>query len=263
MNPTELTPRNGRIQEAAKLLQKKFRRETGCILLEGARLVADAIDAGVEIEEVFCTAEFVAAHAGPEWKWQGRECTLISDPTAVKLSDTQTPQGIFAVARFALPTLDRLTLGPMALVIVADGIADPGNLGTIIRSAAAIRQSPVLLTGATCEALNPKVVRATMGAIFRVPVVEAGPLAGVIPQLKERGLQVVAAVAREGVPPCDLDLRRPTALLIGSEAEGLSQDAVAAADALATIPMASVESLNAATAATVFLYEAARQQGPM
>lgn len=303
MSASELTAGNAGIREAAKLRQKKFRRETGCILIEGARLVADALDAGANIKQLFCTRAFldsdqaatvadtlnaairsgpehviankvkdrrhgaeVPPTAGPQRSRTARNSSVktvgvITDAAAAKLSDTRTPQGVFAVVEFATKTLDEVAFGIDALVLVADDISDPGNLGTMIRSAAALGACCAVASGDSCDVLNPKCVRATMGAVFRVPVVAGVALAGAVEKLRSRGLCIAAAVAHGGRPPWQVDLERPTALLIGSEAEGLSKEALGLADMLITIPMHhGTESLNAAAGAAALLYEAARQR---
>ena len=262
MDAPPLSASNDRIREAAKLRQKKFRRETGCILIEGARLVADAVAAGANIRGLFCTPAFRESdHGKAICVCSGPESTSISDAAAAKLSDTQTPQGVFAVVEFEPRTLDGVPLGIDALVLVADGIADPGNLGSMIRSAASIGACCVVTSGDCCDPLNPKAVRATAGAIFRIPVVANLSLTDAVGALRARGLCVVAAVARDGAPPWRTDLERPVALLIGSEAEGLPRAALESADACVTIPMHhGAESLNAAAAAAALLHEAARQR---
>ncbi|MFH1730482.1 MAG: RNA methyltransferase [Planctomycetota bacterium] len=279
MTTSELSAGNARIREAAKLRQKKCRRETGCILIEGARLVADALDAGANIKELFCTAAFLDSEGGrvlgstadappraPRGAY-GRPLppevaiSAITDAAAAKLSDTRTPQGVFAVAEFATTMVDEVAFGIDALVLVADGISDPGNLGTMIRSAAALGACCAVASGDSCDVLNPKCVRATMGAIFRVPVVADVVLADTIEKLRSRGLCIAAAVAHGGRPPWQVDLERPTALLIGAEAGGLSKESLDLADMLITIPMHhGAESLNAAAGAAALLYEAARQR---
>ncbi len=258
----ELSARNVRVREAAKLVLKKFRRQTGCILIEGSRLVLDALDAGANVTEVFCTSAFLASAQGRHLEARrGGILTVIAEGAAAKLSDTQAPQGVFAVVEFVAHEFDDVVLGPDALVLVAGGISDPGNLGTMIRSAAALGASCVVAPGESCDVLNPKTVRATMGAIFRVSVVAGQSLGGVIDALRSRGLRIVAAVAGGGRPPWNVDLRPATALLIGSEAEGLPDESIRAADELVTIPMpGQTESLNAAASAAVLLYEAARQR---
>jgi RNA methyltransferase, TrmH family len=262
MNTDPISAGNARIREAAKLRQKKFRRDSGCVLIEGARLVADALTSGATIRDRFCTQAFQESECGKViCISSGLDCTTITDAAAEKLSDTQTPQGIFAVVEFAPKTLADVELGIDALVLVADGISDPGNLGTMVRSAAALGACCVVASGDSCDVLNPKCVRATMGAVFRIPIVADTALADAVGLLKSRGLCIAAAVAHEGQPPWHVDLERPTALLIGSEADGLSREALYLADELVRIPMHhGTESLNAAASAAALLYEAARQR---
>jgi RNA methyltransferase, TrmH family len=281
--PTEpLSPNNPRIRDAAKLAQKKHRRETGLILIEGARLVADALASGAQVREVFCTEEFgesthdnifasptvagrpgsrTPATASRAGAFNRARAVAITEEAAGKLSDTRTPQGVFAVVEFVPLEVGALDLPSDALVLVADGVGDPGNLGTMVRSAAALGASALIASGESCDITNPKAARSTMGAIFRLPVAEAGELGGVIDALKARGMQTVAAVPRDGAAPWDLDLAGPIALLIGSEADGLPSECIAAADQSVTISMpGGTESLNAAASATALLYEAARQR---
>ena len=262
MSTPPLSAGNARVREAAKLRQKKFRRETGCVLIEGARLVADALASGASVREIFSTRAFCESECGKVIRvCAGSDCTVITDAAAAKLSDTQTPQGVFAVVEFQTKTLADVELGIDALVLVADGISDPGNLGTMVRSAAALGACCVVASGDSCDVLNPKCVRATMGAVFRIPVVSGTALADAVGLLKERGLCIAAAVARDGRAPWHVDLERPTALLVGSEAEGLSKEALDLADEVITIPIHhGTESLNAAASAAALLYEAARQR---
>jgi TrmH family RNA methyltransferase len=278
--PTQpLSPNNPRIRDAAKLRQKKFRRETGRILVEGARAVADAANAGARVVEVFATAERTVrgdsgdttqnasgvrgTSTGPAVS--SGSFTLISEAAAAKLAETRAPQGVFAVVDYRTRRFAELPeTGPepcMPLVLVADGLADPGNLGTMIRSAAALGATAVIATGDACDVLNPKAVRATMGALFRVPVAEEPSVDGLISELRRRGIAIAATVAGGGEPPWSVNLSGPLALLIGSEAEGLSPETATEADLRITIPMhGGTESLNAAASAAAVLYEAARQR---
>jgi len=276
MTPDELSAGNPRIRHAAKLRMKKFRRATGCILIEGARLVADALDAGADVRELFATRDFLDSPGGKSVLGSDAApgVTPVTAAAANKLSETRTPQGVFAVVRVSLPELADVPLGgttrspvrtgehlPAAAVLLADGIADPGNLGTMIRSAAALGADCVVASGRSADVLSPKCVRATMGAIFRVPVVAGVRLADAMDGLKSRGLRIVAAVARDGRPPWEVDWRGPTALLIGSEADGLPKEAMDTADERITLPMSGgMESLNAAAGAAALLAEMARQR---
>ena len=231
--PTEpLSPNNPRVRDAAKLAHKKRRRETGCVLIEGARLVADALASGAHVSDVFCTEGFLESEQAGEilHSVQNDMVSAVTEEAARKLSDTRTPQGVFAIVEFASRGMDALELPDDALVLVADGVGDPGNLGTMVRSAAALGASALIASGDACDVTNPKAVRSTMGAIFRLPVAEADELGDVLGALKARGVRTVAAVARDGAAPWESNLTGPVALLIGSEAEGLPPECIAAAD---------------------------------
>ncbi len=263
MTTEPLSPGNPRIRDAAKLAQKAARRETGCLLIEGARLVADALAAGADLREVLITEAFQKAPRSREvLSLAGHiPITPISEAAAAKLSETRSPQGVFAVVGFRPSELGSRPLPERALVLVADGIGDPGNLGTMIRSAAAMGADAFIASGAACDLTNPKAVRATMGAMFRLPVFAEGALAEVMAALQSRRVATVAATARGGAAPWELDWTGPVAVLVGSEAEGLPPECVANADHRVTIPMAGgTESLNAAAGAAALLYEAARQR---
>jgi len=259
-DPAPLGAGNPHIRDAAKLQQKTHRRKTGRLLIEGVRLVTDALAAGAPVREVFCSRALDGT-ARCSLAAAGAPVTVITEAASQKLSDTRCPQGVFAVVDHAPPGLDDVVLGIDALVLVCDGIADPGNLGTMIRSAAASGADCVVATGRSCDVTNPKTVRATAGALFRLPVVTGPTLPRTLEALRARGLRLAAAIARGGRPPWEVDLDRPVALVVGSEAKGLPDDAVGLCDDRLTIPRhRGTESLNAAACAAALLYEAARQR---
>lgn len=208
-------------------------------MIEGPVLLAEALAAGLTVELVVVEDPADAPHGVP---------VAVAEPGALaKVGDTVSGRAVMAVARIpslALPAA-------ATFVVVCDRLADPGNLGTIIRSAEAAGAGAVVLTPGSVDPWNPKVVRAAAGSLFRLPVVTADP-AGL-------GLVRIGAVARGGAAPEDLDLTRPVALVIGNEAHGI--DPATVLDELVTIPHAGpAESLNAAMAATVLCFEVARQR---
>jgi TrmH family RNA methyltransferase len=146
-------------------------------------------------------------------------------------------------------------------VLALEGVGDPGNVGTAMRAAHAVGASLVVLGDACCDWLNPKAVRASAGGIFSVPARRASDLAGLLARLRSEGARVVAAAAAGGREPWSLDLTGPTAVVVGSEARGLSAGVMAAADGCVSFPMpGGAESLNAGMAAGLLLYEALRQR---
>jgi TrmH family RNA methyltransferase len=178
--------------------------------------------------------------------------------------DTESPQGVAALVEPPQFSLTEALVGPAPLVVLTAALQDPGNFGTIVRSAEAFGATGVIALPGTVDVWNAKALRASAGSAFRVPVV-AEKANAALAALRERGIRLVAAIAaigdREAIPCTDVDLKAPTAILIGNEGSGLSQDLLERADAHVAIPMPGpVESLNAAVAASVLLYEAARQR---
>ena len=189
------------------------------------------------------------------------EALLLPDEVFASVVPSETPQGIAALVRPQTFGLDDVFAPPPALLVVAAGLQDPGNLGTIARSAEAFAVTGLLLGERTVSAWNWKTVRASAGSLFRVPTVKV-ELAKVLVEVKAHGVRVLATSSHKGTPIADVDLRGPVALLIGNEGEGISKDLLAQADEVVAIQHSKpVESLNAAIAASIVLYEAARQRG--
>ncbi|MEW5866259.1 MAG: RNA methyltransferase [Bacillota bacterium] len=259
----EITSRhNPRIQEVRKLKRRKHRLARRLFLLEGVRSVEEAVDAGARVCEVLVTPHLFRCPRGKSLYERlvarGARVVGVTDEVLASVSDTETPQGIVAVVD--IPDQE-LYLGGNPLVIVADGISDPGNLGTLVRSAAAFGFAGVVLSGGTVDVYNPKCVRATMGSVFRIPIKELASVVDAISFLKGYGLSVVAADARAEIPCHAYDFTSPSAILVGNEARGLSCEALELCDARVQVPMpGSAESLNVGAAAAVLMYEMVRQR---
>ncbi len=247
----------------------------GWLGLEGPHLVEEAIASGLEIEAILLSASGehhldrirLTSSASPG-------ATSLKDVRILRTSDklfagvarTETPQGIAALVRAPNRAFEQLLAGDIPLVVVLVGVQDPGNVGTVVRSAEAFGATGVLATRGTAHPWSPKALRASAGSALRLPVVSgiAAPVA--LAQLRVMGLKLFAAsvepVAASSASPAASDLRGPSAILIGNEGAGLPAEIARSADARLQIPIASaVESLNAAVAASVLLYEAARQRG--
>lgn len=252
--------RNPLIRSAAALLDSpRERRERREFLCEGARLCRDAAVSGVTVKACFFTAaaqeryseylEPVLAAAGSAY--------LVSEPVAQLLSDTRNPQGVFCLC--AWPLAGQPAAGGPCLVL--ENLQDPGNMGTILRTAEALGRFRVFLLGDCCDPLSPKALRASMGAAFRLcPEPESSP-ARLLDKLEAEGYHTHGAVPAEGaVPVTGIDLSRGRhAVVIGNEGSGLSRETAGLCGDLVTIPMGGrAESLNAAAAATVLLWEMAR-----
>lgn len=249
---------NPRIQQVRALLsQRKAREEAGEFAIEGVRLVEEAVSAGWPAHLLLYTRELSPrgllllekARAG------GAQMEEVPPQLMKSTADTENPQGILGVfARRDLPLPERLDF-----VVIPDGIRDPGNLGTLLRSASAAGAQAALLPPGGVDAFSPKVLRGAMGAHFRLPLREAGWEE--IARLVKPACRVYLAESSEGTPCWQLDLTQPVALVIGGEAEGAGPQARALADGAITIPMPGAsESLNAAAAAGILLFEVVRQR---
>jgi TrmH family RNA methyltransferase len=229
------------LQRLRRLLGRRSSRlDDGAFVIEGALLVAEALEAGLPVEAIY-------AEDGADVP-AGAPVRRVDRGGLAKVGSTVTPQPVMAVA--SLPQ-GAAPVGA-TFVVVAAGIADPGNLGTIVRSAEASGADALVLTVGSADPWNPKVVRSAAGSSFRLPiVVDADPTA--------LGLPLLGAVARGGPAPEDVDLRAPVALVIGNESRGI--DPALRLDGTITIPQRGrAESLNAAMAATVLCFEVARQR---
>lgn len=245
---------NDRVKLARALqTQAKARRREGRIALEGARLVRDACLRGCRPDFVLYDPAAADATALAAVRALGVEPLAASAQVLRYLSDTQQPQGIIGV--FSLPAFDLPT--PLTRLLLLDAVRDPGNLGTILRTAAAAGVEAVILSPDCADAHNPKALRAGMGAHFRIPVLERSwaDIAVICD-----GLKVYLADARGDVRYDQADWSPPWAVIIGGEARGAGAHAARIAQARVFIPMAAeTESLNAAAAAAILLFEAARR----
>lgn len=247
------------IKEAVRIREKRSHFGRDAFLVEGPNLVAAAMgSAYCSVSRVFATGDFMGRH--PElMKKAGTfkaEILEVTDALMKKLSSTEAPQGVVAVASCRPPGVEALSLTGVS--VVCDGIQDPGNLGSIIRSADAFGCDAVFLLEGTCDAFSPKALRATAGSVFHIPVIDAAR--AVLPELlKKKGLRLVASDPHAEVPLEGAALVPPLAMVFGNEAGGIDADILARADLRARIPTPGrAESLNVSVAAAIFLYEARR-----
>jgi TrmH family RNA methyltransferase len=246
-------------------LRCAFRRseptaEGGCAI-EGVRLLEEAIRSGLTIQAVVFSASGLR-HADrllPQLAAR-TETVSVTDAVFDGLVETATPQGVAGLVRLPEHTLGSMLSGPSCLVVIAAGIQDPGNLGTLLRSAEAFAADGLVLTEGTVSRFNPKVIRSSAGSLFRLPCVEES-LEPACAALRARGLRILGTTATGGDPLDATDLVSPCAILIGNEGAGLPREVLHGLDGRISIPHSSrVESLNAGVAASIVLYEAARQR---
>ena len=241
--------------------------DDGCYGIEGVRTMEEAIRSGVRFRAVFFSD---AQNAATERLTQrilqqiGHKVETLLVPAKLfqEVVTSDSPQGVAALVHRKESTLDDALRGAQpALLMVAAGLQDPGNLGTMLRSAEAFGAGGVVLGEGTVSAYNPKTVRATAGSIFRMPVVSA-KMVDLLPQLRERGLRLFATSSHKGTALTEAPLHEAAAIFVGNEGAGLPRDVMAKMDEVLAIPQVRpVESLNAGVAASILLYEAARQRG--
>jgi TrmH family RNA methyltransferase len=244
----------------ALLRDASARRAEGRFVLEGPRLVADALARGAPVEAVYLGLNARRAFASLVGAVEaaGVPVRELRDGVLERLMTTRTPQPVLAVA--PIPTSPALDALPAGLVLVTAGVADPGNLGTIVRSAEAAGAVAVVAAGGV-DPWNPKVVRSSAGSVLGLPIVSVDDPAQVLADLRGQGRRTIGAAGRAAAVYTAVDLGGPVALVVGSEAHGLPEAVVHALDGVVRIPMAgAVESLNAGVAASVLLFEAARQR---
>jgi len=255
---------NSIVKEVRSLKNKSARTEKNLYFIEGTRFTAEALKENSEICYFVLSETFASGDGSAELLKRissGRfDCYLLPDGLFESISDTQTPQGILAVLRQKNKQLKDNSIAG-GLLVILDAIRDPGNMGTIIRTADAAGCSGVIITDGCVDIYNPKVLRATMGSVFHVPIYHCAGIAEAISFLKEKGFLICASHLEGAVSIYQADLSGNIALIIGSEAEGISDEAIRNADLLIKIPMAGrAESLNASAAAAVMLFEAMRQR---
>jgi RNA methyltransferase, TrmH family len=276
----ELTSiRSPRVKAARQLAKRALRQRAREFLAEGPQAVGEALAAGGVVTQLFVTAAAQARYesliglaAG-----QGADVHAVSGEVMTELAQTITPQGVLAVCRFIDVRLDQLTAAcsagsggrppGLALAVVLANVRDPGNAGTVLRTADAAGAGGVIFAGSSVDPYNSKCVRASAGSLFHLPVVTGPPVADAVRALRERGLRVLAADGGAGSTLDDLQsaglLSQPTAWLFGNEAWGLPGDVLDLADEAVAVPIyGRAESLNLAAAAAVCLYASARAQVP-
>lgn len=235
----------------------------GLMLLDGWHLLAEAAKAHITVEKIAICGPPSATEQRliDRLRRGGAQIVDVSGTVLNALSPVTTPTGVVASARRPALTPDAIVTPPPALVLAACGLQDPGNAGAIIRSAAAAGATGVVLDEGSADPWGWKALRASMGSAFHAPVLRTRTLAALVAEWRASGIRVVASVPRDGTPMYDLDLTPPTVLLLGGEGPGLPAELVAASDARLSIPMrGGIESLNAAVAAALMLYEAQRQR---
>lgn len=256
---------NAQIKQFCRLRDKsRERRESGRIVLEGARLCADAAATGIAIDTAFVTDRALQSYpeATEALCAAAAQTLLVSEAAAAHMAGTEHPQGVFAVAALPESTLDIAALPLTGRYLALESVRDPGNLGTIVRTAEAFGVDGLLLSADCCDLFSPKVLRAAMGGTLRLPFAVAEDLPAAITAWRGQGFATYACVASADAEPLPaVRLGAGCIPVIGNEGNGLSAAAIAACGRRLTIPMAGrAESLNAAVAACIVLWELSRPE---
>ena len=249
---------NAQVRHLVALKSKaKLRRETGTFTVEGIRMFREV--PAERLVSVYVTEHFLASHSEEPGaaSWE-----VLADAVFAKVSDTVTPQGVLCVVKQAQPTLEEiLDAKRPAHLLLLDGIQDPGNLGTMLRTGEGAGVTGVIASKDTVDLYNPKTIRSTMGSIYRIPYLAVEDFAATLETLRVRGVNLVAADLEGSVPYDEADYTGPTGFLIGNEGNGIRETSRALATSRIRIPMeGQVESLNAAVAAALCMYEVKRQR---
>lgn len=266
MSPVITSSANRYVRLARALTLAKRRQELGLFCLEGPRQVEEVIRSGGEVEAVLFRHS-LARH--PHWSqvlesWQaaGVPCLPVTDSLFAGLSGTETPQGILAIVKKRTIAWPALLTRPDPFLLVVDAVQDPGNLGSLLRTAVAAGVDGVILTAGTVDLYNDKVLRASAGEILRLAVLDALSVTEIITRLAENQIKLVVADTQGQTPYFAADLRAPLAVVVGNEAQGPRSEFLEVTGQRVSIPLANgVDSLNVGVAWGILAYEAARQQG--
>ena len=250
-----LSPTNDKIKYIKKLEKRSFREKSGEFIIEGKRSVMDAIENGAEISYVICREDTDAVFP------DGIKVFATDKKTFAEITDTESPQDMLAVAKAKCSTLSEIFEKAPSLIIYLDRLQDPGNLGTIIRTADARGDAAVVLSAGCVDLFNSKVIRSTMSSVFNISIVKDAVTEEIFPLFKKAGYKTVAgALSDKSTDLYETDLSGKRVIVVGNEGNGVCDYILENADILTIIPMrGKAESLNAGISAGIMMYEHLRQ----
>lgn len=250
---------NARVKNVIQLQTRaRARKDSRQFVAEGFRMVSEA--PADRIVSIYASETFARCNSGYMSTIQV-PYEMVSDNVFAQMSDTRTPQGILAVIKMAEYGIGDIIAHDNCLYVIVENLQDPGNLGTIIRMSEAAGVDGIIMSPNTVDIYNPKTIRSTMGSLYRVPFVYADDFAGTLEQMKSKGVELYAAHLEGSVEYTEPDYTKASAFVIGNEGNGLTDAVTNICSNRIRIPMAGkVESLNAAIAASVLTFEAARQR---
>lgn len=248
------------VKHVKKLKEKKYREEYGEFIVEGIKMLQEAISEQAKIKQIVVCEDCKNSGGIPQdllYEIAKYDCVYVNEKVFTQMTDVSNPQGILAIIDKSGNKEAEIDF-KADLILVLDNIQDPGNMGTILRTADSINLKQILVSKGSSDVYNPKVVRSTMGAIFRVKVIECENLVKTIKELKKHKINVLATDLKTDKSIYDVDYKK-SAVVIGNEANGVSSEILEVVDQRIKIPMlGKTESLNAAVATSIILYEAKR-----
>lgn len=252
------------IKEIKTLHRKRERWTKRLFIAEGIKMVEEIVDKGYEAKYLIYTESLFDIKGGKELYEKIKHLKnliIIPEKLFAEITDVETPQGIMAILPFREISLNDILVKENPFIILLDRVQDPGNLGTIIRTADAFGVNGIIVSEGSVDVYNPKVVRATMGSLFRMSICHTDDSISTIKELKNRGINIYSTSLQGNRFIHEVDFRLPSLLIIGNESRGVSNELLDMADMLVKIPMVGgAESLNAAVASSIIMYEALRQR---
>lgn len=252
--------KNQIIKEVKCLYKRKDRWKEQLFIIEGIKIIEEALLNNITLKYIFITDKLQTTPEGSSFyeKIQyNKNVVHITEGIFKEISDTENPQGIIGVAKFHTSKLEDLINKDNPALIFLDALQDPGNLGTIIRTCDAFNLDGIILGEGSVDPYNPKVVRATMGSIFRVPLLVSNNSLETLSKLQSDNIKILSTSLEADLPIYDIDYRQGFAIVIGNESKGVQGEILNLSDQLIKIPMpGSAESLNAGVAASIIMYEA-------
>ena len=255
---------NSKIKDIKSLYKKKERWNKGIFIIEGIKVVEECINNNYPLEDIIYSDELLKIRGGEELFEKIRNYNnLINIPSKLfkEISDTETPQWIIATAKFKRNSIEEIQKNKNPFILLLEKIQDPGNMGTIIRTADAFNIDGVAITPGSVDVYNPKVVRSTMGSIFRTPIYHISNKLEFIEKLKNQKYKIYSTSLEAEKYIHEMDFSGASIILIGNESRGVSTSMSSLADELIKIPIpGGAESLNAGIASSIIMYEAMRQR---
>lgn len=260
---TRITGENNPVLKKVNAVKvRKYREKYDVMFLEGFKLIREALISQMVPELIVLRDDpVVLEQFENELHTVDTKIYVVNDKLFGKISDTKNSQGIIGLISVKKLEINEMVLDSDNLFLIAEELNDPGNLGTIIRSADGAGFSAVILTSGCVDVYNPKTIRATMGSLFHIPVYHGTDIRQIVEFLKINNVRIYAADSKGSKEAYAYDLRKNIGLIIGNEARGISEDAVMCSDGIISIPMpGKAESLNASIAASIMMFESSRQR---